>query len=521
MDLIAAAKNHFIELNELIELRDRAYENTRIYKERTKRWHDSRLRGDKNFKVGDKALLFNSRFKMHPGKLKSRWYGPNVVKTVYPYGTIKIIDRNGINFKVNRQRLKKYHNEHDAEDKEVVEFEQDTTLPVVWIDSVNYVKKYNKCLELEAELIKQHNMVEKDEYNKLSKSFSKLEQHCISLELAMQLNKGIFQKNNTSVNQTEPTFDQLFELNNLKAELQAKDTTIEKLKANIKCLNKTSTTNSVKKDIDEIETINIELEHRMAKLIAENEHLKQTYKQLYDSIKPSRVRAKEHVESLVNQLNLKSIEITDFKSSTLGKGFCHNNIKNDLRKLKGKDIVDNATQVSNATTIAPGMYKLDPVTLAPKDKNNRETHIYYLKHTMEQVAILREIVEQAKSLDPLDSASYSACKYIKLIQELLGYVRDTCPDIHKPSKKLVAVTPINKKKTVWFAEPIISSSTSKKQLGSSQTQEQTSNNSVLTFLQELDGLENLAGQVLQTITRMMDPADFKVVPEEDNSRRQL
>ncbi|GJS56121.1 hypothetical protein Tco_0629483 [Tanacetum coccineum] len=348
----------------------------------------------------------------------------------------------------------------------------ETSLPVVWIDSVNYVKKYNKCLELEAELIKQHNMVEKDEYNKLSKSFSKLEQHCISLELAMQLNKEIFQKNNTSVNQIEPTFDHLFELNNLKAELQAKDKTIEKLKANIKCLNKTSTTNSVKKDIDEIETINIELEHRVAKLIAENEHLKQTYKQLYDSIKPSRVRAKEHVESLVNQLNLKSIEITDFKSSTLGKGFCHNNIKNDLRKLKGKDIVDNATQVSNATTIAPGMYKLDPVTLVATDKNYRETHIYYLKHTMEQVAILREVVEQAKSLNPLDSASYYACKYVKLIQELLGYVRDTCPDIHKPSEKLVAVTPINKKKI-------------------------------------LDGLRNLAGQVLQTITRMMDPADFK------------
>ncbi|GJT68391.1 reverse transcriptase domain-containing protein [Tanacetum coccineum] len=132
----AAAKNHFIELNELIELRDRAYENTRIYKERTKRWHDSRLRGDKNFKVGDKALLFNSRFKMHPGKLKSRWYGPNVVKTVYPYGTIKIIDRNGINFKVNRQRLKKYHNEHDAEDKEVVEFEQDTTFQWVSDDEL-------------------------------------------------------------------------------------------------------------------------------------------------------------------------------------------------------------------------------------------------------------------------------------------------------------------------------------------------------------------------------------------------
>ncbi|GJU77197.1 hypothetical protein Tco_1274267 [Tanacetum coccineum] len=81
-------------------------------------------------------------------------------------------------------------------------------------------------------------------------------------------------KNNTSVNQTKPSFDQLFELNNLKAEFQAKDTTIEKLKANIKRLNKTSTTNNVKRDIDEIETINIKLEHKVTKLIAENEHLK-------------------------------------------------------------------------------------------------------------------------------------------------------------------------------------------------------------------------------------------------------
>ncbi|GJW97328.1 retrovirus-related pol polyprotein from transposon TNT 1-94 [Tanacetum coccineum] len=249
-------------------------------------------------------------------------------------------------------------------------------------DSVNYVEKCNKCLELKAELIKQHNMVEKDEYNRLFKRFFELEQHCISLEIAMHLNKEIFQKTNTSVNQTEPSFDQLFELNNLKAELQAKDTTIKKLKEHIKHVNEISTSESVKKDFDEIETINIELEHRVTKLIAENEHLKQTYKQLYDSIKPSRVRAKEQTESLVNQVNQK--------------------------KLKGKEIADNAAQMSNATTIAPGMYKLDPVILAPKVKNNREAHEYYLKHTMEQAAILREVVEQAKSRNPLDSASYSA-----------------------------------------------------------------------------------------------------------------
>ncbi|GJX29539.1 reverse transcriptase domain-containing protein [Tanacetum coccineum] len=93
MDLTAAAKNRFMELNELMELRDEAYENTRIYKERTKKWHDSRLRGDKNFKKGCKVLIFNSRFKMHPGKLKLKW-------------------------------LKKYHDGYNnVEEKEVVELD--------------------------------------------------------------------------------------------------------------------------------------------------------------------------------------------------------------------------------------------------------------------------------------------------------------------------------------------------------------------------------------------------------------
>ncbi|GJV44457.1 hypothetical protein Tco_1428993 [Tanacetum coccineum] len=285
--------------------------------------------------------------------------------------------------------------------------------------NVNSMEMCDKCLELEVELIKQHSMVEKDEYNKLSKSYSKLEQRCISLELAMQLNKENFQTNNTSVNQTVPTFDQVLELNNLEAELQAKDTTIKKLKENIKRLNKTSTTNSVKKDIDEFKTINIELEHRVAKLIAKN------------------IGWNRLINNFITQLNQ---HVKSFVVITT--------LKNYLRKLKGKDIVDNAAQVSNATTIAPGMYKLDPVTLAPKDKNNRETYLYYPKHTMEQADILKEIVEQDNSLNPLDSVSYSACKYVKMIQELLGYVRDTCPDILKPSEKLVAVTPINKKKTV-------------------------------------------------------------------------
>ncbi|GKF50293.1 hypothetical protein Tco_0146760 [Tanacetum coccineum] len=124
MDLTLASESRLMQLNKLAELRDGAYENTRIYKEQTKKWHDSRLRGDKDFKVGDKVLLYNSRLKMYPGKLKSKWTGPNVVKTIYPHRAIEIIDRDGVSFKVNRQRLKKYYGGYiDKEDDEVIEFE--------------------------------------------------------------------------------------------------------------------------------------------------------------------------------------------------------------------------------------------------------------------------------------------------------------------------------------------------------------------------------------------------------------
>nr|GEV01580.1 integrase, catalytic region, zinc finger, CCHC-type, peptidase aspartic, catalytic [Tanacetum cinerariifolium] len=222
-------------------------------------------------------------------------------------------------------------------------------------------------------------------------------------------NKEIFQKNNTSVNQTEPSFDQLFELNNLKTELHAKDTTIKKLKAHIKRVSETSTSESVKKDLDEIETINIELEHRVTRLIVENQHLKQTYKQLYDSIKPSCVHIKERTKPLVNQVNQKSVKFFDLNAQLQEKVFIITTLKNDLRKSKRKDTVDNVAQMSNATTMAPGMYKLDPIILAPRVMNNKETHEYYLKHTIKQAAILREVVEQAKSQNPLDITSYSAC----------------------------------------------------------------------------------------------------------------
>nr|GFB19663.1 reverse transcriptase domain-containing protein [Tanacetum cinerariifolium] len=97
-----------LQLNELSELRDQAYENSHIYKERTKKLHDDKIK-NRIFNVGDQVLLFNSRLKIFLGKLKSRWYGPFTIAEIYPYGTTKLIHPDVYNFKVNCHRLKHYH----------------------------------------------------------------------------------------------------------------------------------------------------------------------------------------------------------------------------------------------------------------------------------------------------------------------------------------------------------------------------------------------------------------------------
>nr|GFC11807.1 reverse transcriptase domain-containing protein [Tanacetum cinerariifolium] len=97
-----------LQLNELNELRDQAYENSLIYKEQTKKLHDDKIK-NRIFNVGDQVLLFNSRLKVFSGKLKSRWSGPFTISEIYPYGTAKLIHPDGCNFKVNCHRLKHYH----------------------------------------------------------------------------------------------------------------------------------------------------------------------------------------------------------------------------------------------------------------------------------------------------------------------------------------------------------------------------------------------------------------------------
>ncbi|XP_048604997.1 uncharacterized protein LOC125582371 [Brassica napus] len=106
-DIKPATERRMIQIHELVEIRHLAYESSKIYKEKTKAYHDKRIIA-RHFEPNDKVLLFKSRLRLFPGKLKSRWSRPFTVKEVRPYGVVVLLDRKGDEFVVNGQRLKHY-----------------------------------------------------------------------------------------------------------------------------------------------------------------------------------------------------------------------------------------------------------------------------------------------------------------------------------------------------------------------------------------------------------------------------
>ncbi|GJT98996.1 hypothetical protein Tco_1094514 [Tanacetum coccineum] len=192
--------------------------------------------------------------------------------------------------------------------------------------------------------------------------------------------------------------EEFFKNNDLKAQLQDKDSIICKLKDIIKSLKEKSKEENVKYDYCDIETKNVEM------------FLKSSLTQL----KKACVRSKEQSDSLIDKLNLKSTENEDLKA-----------------QIQDKVIA------------------------------NRDVHIKYLKYAQEQADILQGIVKQAKAKQPLDKELDFACKHAQRIQELLVYVQDTFPNTINNSAKKVAVTPKNKVKKVRFVKPLTSSSNSK------------------------------------------------------------
>ena len=106
-DFQAAKEKRLLQMNELEELRNEAYDNAKIYKENTKKWHDQKILRRK-FKAGEQVLLYKSRLKLFPRKLKSRWSGPYTMVTSTPFGALTLKAESGSEFKVSGQRLKHY-----------------------------------------------------------------------------------------------------------------------------------------------------------------------------------------------------------------------------------------------------------------------------------------------------------------------------------------------------------------------------------------------------------------------------
>nr|GFC01996.1 hypothetical protein [Tanacetum cinerariifolium] len=191
------------------------------------------------------------------------------------------------------------------------------------------------CVTTESEL--KTDFIKKEKYETLLKQYHTLEKHCISLELNNQLNTEIFQRDNVSSSESAPTFAELFKTNELKAQIQEKDT------------------------------------------------------------------------------------------------------------LKGKVVLPKAVSLN---PIDPALLQVDVVPLIPKLRKNRTSHIDYIKHTLEEAATLRELVESERLLSPLNTSLAYACKYTRRIQELLMILQQTCHIITDLGTNLVAVTPKNLTKQV-------------------------------------------------------------------------
>nr|GEZ30841.1 hypothetical protein [Tanacetum cinerariifolium] len=179
-----------------------------------------------------------------------------------------------------------------------------------------------------------------------------------------------FQKDTLSSNANAPTFAELFEINDLKAQAQAKDTVILNLKEKL---------NSLNGDVKD----------------------RDTYKQLYDSIKSSRVRSKEQCDELIKKVNLKSAEVFDLNARLQEKVLVITALKEQLDKIKGKAVINEAVSLN---PIDPKLLKVDVTPVVLKLRKNRTAHIDYIRHTQGEADTLRKIVESKRLLSSLNTS---------------------------------------------------------------------------------------------------------------------
>nr|GFC46052.1 integrase, catalytic region, zinc finger, CCHC-type, peptidase aspartic, catalytic [Tanacetum cinerariifolium] len=146
-----------------------------------------------------------------------------------------------------------------------------------------------------------------------------------------------------------------------------------------------------------------------------------------------------------------SVEVADLNAHLQEKVLVITALK---EQLKGKEVLSKAVSLN---PIDPALLQVDVVPLVLKLRKNRTAHIDYLKHTLEEAATLRELVESERLLSPLNTPLAYACKYTRRIQELLMILQQTCPRITELGTKPVGVTPKNQNKQVvqivlWYLD---------------------------------------------------------------------
>ncbi|GJW60240.1 integrase, catalytic region, zinc finger, CCHC-type containing protein [Tanacetum coccineum] len=220
----------------------------------------------------------------------------------------------------------------------------------------------------------------------------------------------------------------------MKASIQGKDNAIKKIRMQISQLKETRSEADRTLDFRTLDFQITQLTKKVTVLQeqnelfkAENEKVKQHYKELYDSIKITRAKHIEETTALLTENENLKAQI-------------HENLKcNTMESVKPR-------------VLAPGRYAIDVEPIPSNIRNNRKVQLDYLKHLKESVETLCEIVEEAKVERPLDRSLTSACLYTKHSQELLEYAIGTCPKDFNQKDKKHAYTPLNKKKQVTFED---------------------------------------------------------------------
>ncbi|GJV68752.1 retrovirus-related pol polyprotein from transposon TNT 1-94 [Tanacetum coccineum] len=294
-----------------------------------------------------------------------------------------------------------------------------------------FAVEQSRCLDLEAGISKLQNENQKDVNDEMIRGFNKLEVEYLNLQLKYQHLQENFRNNKSQTSQDVPEFDSFFRIKILETQLQEKDNAIRNLKAQVSKMNDRSCETYNAKDvtalIEQNECVRVELEK-----------VKQHYKELYDSIKITRVHTREKTSTMLN-------EIKSLKAQLKSKVSC---VTSDSVKPK---------------VLAPGMYAIDVKPIPHPLKNNRSAHLNYINHLKESVETVREIVEEARVVKPLDNALNYACQYTKLSQELLEYVIGTCPKSFNERDNKAPSTPVTRKKQVTFNDkPGTSSSNTQK-----------------------------------------------------------